>query len=313
MPDVLVVAEPEDTLALRVTAALVAALGEPAVALVSPTELLCAASFRHRLCAEAPGSDPQRHLPRDRVTLRDGRTLVSSEIRVVFNRCLRAAVPQFAAATATDREYAQMEAHALLLSWLSAMPGAVLNPPSPRGLAGEAPGRYEGLALAAAVGLPTLDVLASTSVRRFRRERRDAHRVVLRREPGEARRPEIVVEPLPSSSELLGGGPGLFREPTTDQRAIAVVAGDRVVGPVPRDLHPGLGRLAKRLGSPLLEVHLGLSALDGGWRFESATPVVRCAHPDVIDAIATALLLALDRGSPPEPPVDRAALAAEVA
>ena len=53
-----------------------------------------------------------------------------------------------------DRDYAIQEMHAFYLSWLHALPGPVLNPPTPQGLAGNWRHPSAWIALAVQAGLP---------------------------------------------------------------------------------------------------------------------------------------------------------------
>ena len=83
-----------------------------------------------------------------------GAHLCSREIRGVLNR-----LPYIPSAWqrrigGPDREYALQEIYAFILSWLHALPGPVLNPPTPQGLCGNWRHPAAWAALAVSVGLP---------------------------------------------------------------------------------------------------------------------------------------------------------------
>jgi hypothetical protein len=118
------------------------------LAIVSPQELLCARTWEHRV--DRPGC------ARTRIVLRDGRELNSAVIAGVLNRIDRLPTATFAAASPTDREYAEQEWAALLLSWLASLRG-VLNPPLAQGLVGGTRDARFWTWHAAAAGLPVRD------------------------------------------------------------------------------------------------------------------------------------------------------------
>lgn len=73
----------------------------------------------------------------------------------MLNRLVAVGPTSLHRAAAADREYASQELYAFWLSWLAALPGRVLNRPSPQGLSGPWLERTEWLMLAARAGLPT--------------------------------------------------------------------------------------------------------------------------------------------------------------
>jgi hypothetical protein len=71
-----------------------------------------------------------------KIGLHDGRTLCSSQIRGALNRIAAPAPTLIQHAVESDREYATAEMQAFYLSWLNAVPGNVVNRPTPQGMSG---------------------------------------------------------------------------------------------------------------------------------------------------------------------------------
>ena len=113
------------------------------VKLGSAEEIVYAPRWVHRL-ADPPAESE--------ITLHDGTQIRGPETGVVFNRLQCVDMPHFAAA---DREYALMEMHALILSWLASLPCPVINVPAPQGLAGADRSQLAWQYLAAKAGLPS--------------------------------------------------------------------------------------------------------------------------------------------------------------
>jgi len=93
----------------------------------------------------------------------DGAQLLSDDITAVFNRLRFTTMPNFAESSEEDRDYAVMEMHAFLLSWLAGLKCAVVNHASPRSLGGDARSRAEWLLLAARAGLAAQAMRFATS------------------------------------------------------------------------------------------------------------------------------------------------------
>ncbi|HEV2753193.1 MAG TPA: hypothetical protein VGV36_05080, partial [Solirubrobacteraceae bacterium] len=91
---------------------------------VSSRDLLRARRWHHRV--DSDGATVE-------ITLADGRVVRSAQLRGVVNR-LTTVPPLEAPVVPADREYAEQERQALWLSWLEALPGPVLNRPTPQGL-----------------------------------------------------------------------------------------------------------------------------------------------------------------------------------
>lgn len=94
--------------------------------------------------------------------LADGRTIANDDIRGTLNR-LTHAPPELAGLLApADRDYGYAEFSALILSWLAALPGPILNPPTTRGLAGAWRSGAEWAGLAVEAGLPCAPILVDS-------------------------------------------------------------------------------------------------------------------------------------------------------
>jgi len=233
-----VLAHSGDVGARLVAAKLGERVGTDVVGLVLAEELTLAPCFSHRVGPEGEKTE---------LRLADGRSLHSHELRGVVSRLTDAPAPRFARNPRADRDYAAMEGYALLLSWLASLPCPVVNPASPRGLAGPALGLLEWLALGAAAGLPP---------RRFRL----GH-------PG-APAPEgswLGLRAQMASSSSVGlaplaqarpGEPTLWAEPVEEPLFEALVVGDRVFGAVGHAARGGCVELARRAGCAVLAVHL---------------------------------------------------------
>lgn len=87
------------------------------------------------------------------IVLADGRTISSHEVRGAINR-LTAVPPLPGAVAGADREYAVQELHAFWLSWLAALPGPLLNRPTPFSLCGLWLDETQWALRAARAGLP---------------------------------------------------------------------------------------------------------------------------------------------------------------
>jgi hypothetical protein len=109
--------------------------------------LACALEWEHRIGGDGVSVS---------IRLADGRELSSAEPAGVLNRLSIAPSGPLEEAGGADRDYARQELHALFLSWLSALPGPVVNRPTPQGLCGHWRRPSAWAALAARAGLPVL-------------------------------------------------------------------------------------------------------------------------------------------------------------
>jgi len=87
-----------------------------------------------------------------RVELADGRWIDSRAVTATINRLLRLPVALPRRVRGLDQPYAAQEWGALIVSWLAAFAGPMLNPPSPLGLSGAFRHPIEWEALAAQAG-----------------------------------------------------------------------------------------------------------------------------------------------------------------
>lgn len=115
---------------------------------VSSAELLGARRWRHEVGTRGAGSE---------VTLADGRVIESEHVGAVVNR-LTGAPPPAGPVAEGDRDYAAQELQALWLSWLAALPGPLLNTPTPGGLGGVWLDGAEWALRAGRAGLPCVPV-----------------------------------------------------------------------------------------------------------------------------------------------------------
>ncbi|HLL76672.1 MAG TPA: hypothetical protein VK421_15565 [Pyrinomonadaceae bacterium] len=191
----------------------------------------------------------------------DGTRISSAEIAAVFNRLCHAVAPHFAAAPEADRDYALMETHAFLLSWMAALP-RVINPARPRGLGGDVRGVAEWLLLAGRAGLPARGMRFATSARLFPKPAYEAH------VPLEGAGLALGSPVRPASRATLGSAPAHFLEPVGEERRRIVVVGSRAYGDgLPPKLADKCLRLAREVGCELAEFSFARATEGSGWRF----------------------------------------------
>jgi hypothetical protein len=131
--------------AARVAAALARRSRADAVAAVTSWDLVHARRWSHTI-------DEGGHATGEVLTA-TGARLHAGELRGVVCRLRGLGGTPFRAPA--DQEYAAIELHALVLSWLAGLPCRVINPPAPGALAGPDPGPLGWLTLAARAGLRT--------------------------------------------------------------------------------------------------------------------------------------------------------------
>jgi hypothetical protein len=204
---------------------------------IAPLELVLAESLAQ------PATRWEHRLDRTgahiKIALPDGRVLCGSRIRGAINRLhAPSPVPALRAAE-SDREYAQAELHAFYLSFLNALPGVVLNRPTPSGLCGAWHHASEWAVLAGRAGLP---------VRTYRQSASDA--------------PEQFYVPQPPEGVV----------PCTFIACAGQVFGSELYGvQLPESTVQACSRLAATAGAQMMGIDLYLDA-QGGWNFASATP-----------------------------------------
>lgn len=216
------------------------------VEVVSAEALAYSTGIEHRL----GDSDPSV-----RFELADGRRIASEEVSGLLNRLTHAPTEHLGVASEHEREYAMQEVSAFFLSWLTAMPGPVLNRPVPFGLAGPSMGPFQWLALAARAGLPA-------PVRR-----------------------------APAAQGQNGGAPHARPESPPVPSCSVVVACGALYGPsLPARLATACVRLAELSGADLLGVELRPGA-SGQLEFAAAhaLPDLRIGGEPLIDGLADAL------------------------
>jgi hypothetical protein len=194
------------------------------------------------------------HLLDVEISMSPGRVIRSEQVTGVLNRMryVPAWRPAERAETA-DRDYALQEVAAFSLSWVSALPGPVLNRPTPQGLSGRQRDIVEWTWLAAKAGLET------TCLRM-------------------------------SAPDGCGPEQGLSVSPRTEPDAdcTVMVVGPHVVGTdVPPVVRDGCRRLAVLSGTALLGVSFG-SCNQRSWVFAQADvlPDLRVGGSQLIDAVA---------------------------
>lgn len=241
----LVVGSPQDAAALWACEGL-RARGLDPVEWVDGEALAGARTWRHTLDDGACTSE---------IRLDDGRTLRDGAIRGVLNRMQGVPPGALQVAHRDDRDYAQQELFALMLSWMHALPATVVNRPTPQGLAGGWRHACEWVRLAGQAGLP------STA---WRMGSRDA-------------------------GEAPGATPGTNAAAQPDEYAILLDG--RAFGPeLPEAFRGGLMRLATLVDTPLLGIGVTRGA-EREWLFAGATPLpdLRVGGEAFLDALAECL------------------------
>jgi len=209
-------------------------------------ELFLGSRFTHRI--DEGGVDTE-------ILCAGGRRLDSTDLRGLVCRLTQAMPPQFAAAPRADRDYAAMESHALLLSWLESLPCPVVNPASPRSLNGPALGLLEWLPLAAASGLPSRRVALAPPGAPPPHEGWET----LAGDLGSA---TTALPTVTDGGDGEDGGARLWAEPVGEAAELLVV-GDRVLGGASSEERRGYARLARRAGCSLLGVHVAAATGEG--------------------------------------------------
>ena len=222
------------------------ARGVEPIELLTSTILARAISWEHTLGAEEA---------RTTITLADGRRVSSTTIRGTLNRLVTAPSAFLPLALPSERAYASQELSAFYLSWLHALPGPVLNRPTPRGLSGAWRRLSEWASLAARAGLPV-----------------SSYSVTDHDDTGT----------LPFQSSL--APPGM------PVRTVLLVA-DRVVdSAVPAAIAEGCQRLGRLADTSLLGIDFAESTV-GYWTFVGATPLpdLRKGGEALLDMLAATL------------------------
>ena len=193
------------------------------------------------------------------IELSDGRRLCSSESVGVLNRLSAAPTAYLDAVGSPDRDYAVQELHALFLSWLYALPGPVVNRPTPNGLSGRWRHPSEWVMLSAEAGLVAIP---------FRQSSED-----------------------PPDASMRWGWPAQGGE--LEPRVTVFVAGEHVVASapgIPDAVLDGCRRLGRLAGETLLGVDL--VPWDSGWAVAggSAVPDLSLGGEPLLDVLREVLV-----------------------
>jgi hypothetical protein len=266
VPGIVILADEEDLLAIRVAAAL--RRDRCPVTVLTPTQLSLGCEWSHTLSGPAATTHLRlRSEDREVVPL------------AVLNRL--PASPFFPAklwGSPADAGYAEAEFQALLASWLASLECLVLGP-AKSGLLSQQLGLFEWLSVARDVGLPVQAITLANDA--------SAHE----------RRGRVMLDPFtpgriltPAEAYVIGRNPVLFSEPLGDLHSAYVVGRD--VFDVPEhDLAPAVARLAERTGCTLLECRFGRTS-SGSWVLCGATSTPHDGSPALVGAIATRLATA---------------------
>lgn len=213
---------------------------------VTQEELAGAVQWHHWLEGEEIGFT---------ATLRDGRLLDSRDVSGTLNRVVQSQPAHLALATPGDREYAEQEFGALVLSALACLRGPLLNPPTPQGLGGAWRHTAEWVARAAAAGLPT--------------------------------------EPYRLSSEgPTDPGGGWQRLPTPGRERLRTwVVGSRVLGAPLPSLEAGCRSLAQAVETPLLGIEFETDGDRVTFHTAHPMPDLVAGGEALADALADALAI----------------------
>jgi hypothetical protein len=214
------------------------------VDIVTAPVLEAALTWRHGISADGAAGVA--------IQLADGRRISSDEPAGVLNRISHVPRSRVDRVGGADSDYAAMEMNALFLSWLEALPGPLVNPPTPQGLCGRWRHPSEWAVLAARVGLGAAPY----------RQSHDS-------DPDSA----WLVPPRPGATTVFAVGDSAVAAPH-----------------VPSHARDGCVRLARLAGEVLLGVDL-IQGPAGIWQATGASPtpdLTRGGEP-LIDALAHVL------------------------
>jgi hypothetical protein len=207
-----------------------------AVEVITAPALSCALEWEYRLDGERTSVS---------VGLPDGRRLSSAEPVGVLNRLTAVSPERLDAVGGPDRDYALQELHALFLSWLQALPGPVVNRPTPQGLCGSWRHPSEWAVLAAQAGLE-----ATT----YRQSSFDPPDAAL--EWGPALGPSVTAFVV--GEQVVPSAPGVPRAVLNGCRLLGRLARETLLGV---ELAPSDGRWAVKGASVMPDLRLGGEAL----------------------------------------------------
>ncbi len=220
-------------------------MGLAPLELVTAESLACGSRWEHRLNSTST---------QIRITLSSGVVVDGARVRGVLNRLHAPSEYATQHAVPADRDYAQAELLAFYLSWLHALPGAVVNRPTPIGLCGPWLHTSEWAIRACRAGL-RMPV--------YRQSARDDHRRGSRSAPTE----------------------------NAVMQSVVALRGEVFGGEVPDSVAHACGKLATEAETEMLGIDLSLDC-NGQWQFASATPSpdLRLGGPRLVQRLAQILV-----------------------
>lgn len=274
MKKIVILAHPEDTLALATTAFLQNNGWQEHTCLIAAEELSLAKRWRHGV--------GDTSLPPDEVELANGLILSGETIGVVLNRLRHVPMPHFARSSEASSSYAIMEMHALWLSWLFSLPSPVMGRPGVEGKLANDHGLCTWMHLAQQAGLDVGSLWTSNNARRRPEGYWQMHEVALG--------PEFTLEPGNEASQLiLGQRPGLCREPATSPPNLLFAVENNIINnSFGFDPH-ALARLMTLAACDFLEMAC-CQRQNGSWFIDRISSYPTTTNPQMIQAIAEQLI-----------------------
>jgi len=275
---ILILADPHDATAQRVAALARERHSAADVRTLASLDLVRAPHWSHRIGVRGAATE---------LRLADGTTLDGGDVNGVFNRMSPVPAWAFGRFDAADREYAQSELHALLVSWLAGLRCPVVNPASPHALCGSSLSTVRWRVAAHRAGLATLAMRFTTSQRRF-----PAAGMVKVNEWGGTSGYAGLLPFVRAGAGSFVGAPG-----TRAANVLIVGAAlwsDGLAAEECEGLSDACRRLARDVGLSLLRIHFVSSEDERGWLFCGAN-----ALPDVHDAAPLRALVDLIAGESP--------------
>jgi hypothetical protein len=195
--------------------------------------------------------------------------------------------PGFAAASASDRDYAWSELSAVIFAWLDAVPARILNRPVAAGFPAAEIGCLQWLDLARRAGLAPRRATAATSAKAAGAAGGFERRAIA----GESWTTTLLGD---AASFLPGGVPQVALEPLSAPMISLLVCDGMVLGAGPASLHDACLQLARLAGADLLKIEFATAA-DSTLRFAAASARPELDHGEA--AFVAARLHALSARS----------------
>jgi hypothetical protein len=196
-----------------------------------------------------------------KITLSNGLVVDGSRVQGVLNRLHAPSEYATQHAVSSDRDYAQAELLAFYLSWLHALPGVVINRPTPIGLCGPWFHPSEWTIRACRAGLRTPI---------YRQSARDDHR---------QRSHSAAVE-------------------NAVMQSVVALRGEVFGGELPASVAKACGKLVAEAETEMLGIDLSLDS-NGQWQFASAAPSpdLRLGGPRLVQRLAQILIQSQVQGA----------------